>query len=251
MTPTTASQLALFIAAVLPGFVFQGVRARICGDAKENADLTTRLTRALAISVMLDCLYLLVFGTSIVTPFRATSSSSSSFNARLLALETLGLIFAIPAFLALTYSYRGSGARWWSGHIKSDGPRRAALRMRLQKSASRNRLVRRGSRETTWDDAINKVTEKEGFMRIRKPDGSWVGGRFYKDSAFSEYPDEPSVFLDEGWILSDVGEFKEPQRGSRGTWITCNDAVVVDFVGLEDEDVGKPSTGPEQPRRGS
>lgn len=236
MAPSTWGQLGLFVAAILPGFVFQGVRARICGDAKQNADLSTRLTRALAISVLLDCLYLLAFGASLARSFGATSGSlSRSTDPRALALLLLGLVFALPALLAWMYSYRGSVARWYAKRIRSTKQKRLARRAHWLAIADRTRVVRRGPRESTWDDAVSKVTEREGFVRVRKPDGSWVGGRFSTRSGFSEFPDDPSLFLDEGWIMSDIGEFVRPENGSRGSWILCNDAMVVEFIGTEEE----------------
>ncbi len=57
MTPSTATQLAILVTCVLPGIVYQAVRARLAGEAPQNRDTTNKILRALAASVVLVSVY--------------------------------------------------------------------------------------------------------------------------------------------------------------------------------------------------
>jgi hypothetical protein len=66
MTPGTITQLAILIVFVLPGVVYQVVRARLAGASPENQDTTNKVLRALAASVVLVSAYMVVLGPSLV-----------------------------------------------------------------------------------------------------------------------------------------------------------------------------------------
>jgi hypothetical protein len=96
MTPSTLCQLAILIAFVLPGTVYQAVRARLAGEAPANRDLSNKVLRALAVSAVFDGLYGTILGPTIVSLLRTTRTRDTG----------LGRMYEKPASLGSLCSLR-------------------------------------------------------------------------------------------------------------------------------------------------
>lgn len=58
-------QALTVLLAVIPGFVYQGVRRSYAGPSPEDRDLGVRLMRALAFSGLIGLIYLALLGTTL------------------------------------------------------------------------------------------------------------------------------------------------------------------------------------------
>lgn len=113
MTPATSTQLVILVVFVIPGVVYQTVRARLAGESPKNRDTTTKVLRALAASVVLASSYLIVLGPVVLTAVSEYETWNASWPAahpRLAGILALLLLFVIPS-LAATVAAR----RWWIG----------------------------------------------------------------------------------------------------------------------------------------
>jgi hypothetical protein len=85
----TGGQLLVLLLFVLPGSVFQTVRTRLRGPVPSDQDATTKVLRALAVSTLLNAVYVAVFGKDVLGPVRARSSTRSRTRS----------MFALSAYL--------------------------------------------------------------------------------------------------------------------------------------------------------
>ena len=249
MTPSTMTQLAIVVAFVLPGSVHQAVRARLAGEVPANRDLSNRILRALAASVVLDGLYGVVLGPAIVHLVGGSPQSTDHArhwlldHVRTASIFGLLLLFVIPTAFAYCAARRFAAgdwiARWRERGLLSSTwrPRHARIRplinrvlTRLAARCEMHGGLRFDPTPTAWDWAVDHGGTGDGFVRVLGKDGQWHGGLYRPSSFFSTFPESPAVFVQEAWQLDADGAFVRPQEGSRGAWIPCADASAVEFL---------------------
>lgn len=200
-------QALTVLAVVIPGFVYQGVRARLRGPTPGDQDLGLRLIRSLAASGVFALVYVLVLGPPLIS--RARTPAHALDSPRLTAAVLLALVFVVPAATAAALHFREVG-RLYPGE------------------PLRSRFNFYNPTPTAWDFATARVGP--GFVRILTRDGLWVGGYAGPSSFYSTYPEPREIFVETAWELDGDGAFVRPVDGTNGVWIKCDDAPVVQFL---------------------
>ncbi len=248
MTPGTITQLAIVIVFVLPGIVYQVVRARLSGASPENQDSTNKILRALAASIVLVSIYMIMVGPSIVKAFGYVGANHQRWvavNPRLAGSYVGVFIFVVPAAAAFIIAARWSLAAQVAGAhergLLSPSGWLAQTRgghllngqlASLGSKASGKAGLRYDPTPTAWDWATDHAAAFQGFVRVKTKDGQWQGGVFGQGSYFSTFPEAPAIFVEQAWQLDDSGTFQAEQDLSRGTWIPCHEAITVEFTSL-------------------
>jgi hypothetical protein len=81
---------------------------------------------------------------------------------------------------------------------------------------------------TAWDYASTEL--HKGFVRVLTKDQTWVGGYLGENSYLAGYPEPREIFLQQAWLLDDDGSFIGAVKESKGVWIGCDDAQLVQFL---------------------
>jgi hypothetical protein len=246
VTLPNTGQLAVLITFVIPGIVYQAVRARLAGEAPQNRDTTNKLLRALAASVVLASVYLMMFGTTLVRALGGGGVATRSWitdHARLTGLLALLLLFAVPAGAAVLAarrwqiggriaSYRHRGVLADHSVFGRSGFGRAGNRL-LGWVAARSQIrtgLQYDPTPTAWDWAVDHGATGEGYVRVLTKEGRWQGGAFGRNSYFTTYPEPPAIYVEQAWQIDEDGALYAAQEASRGAWIACADAVTVEFL---------------------
>lgn len=204
--PSSIAQLALVIAVVLPGVTYQLFRERARGSVPGERDVAERLLRALTASVVLDALYALVAGPSLMRLI-SPDHGFSGINAhpRLAGAACLGLVFAVPAAAACAVS-RAEQRRRRGGTYEASAQR-------------------------AWDWAF--INCPPSFIRVHLKNGSWAGGWYGNKSLTSSSPEPPDLFLEQSWRLGSEGQFIAPVPGTQGLYLRGEDIDLLEILGTD------------------
>jgi hypothetical protein len=206
-------QAVTLLLAVIPGFIYQGTRARLRGPTPDEQENIVRILRALATSGFLALLYVAILGghlTDAATDPRYFTENPP--DRRLTAIALIGLVFAVPMVFAFIVHY-------CKAHFVISG-------LRIERTNERFSVY--DPTATAWDFAADHMGR--GFVRVYTSDDTWVGGRSEERSYFSGYPETREIYLQEAWELDEDGVFKRPIPGTAGVWIPCDDAQFVQFL---------------------
>jgi hypothetical protein len=210
--PSTPAQLLITLVLVLPGFVFQEVRIRLRGRAPGEQELTSRLLRAIAWSLVFALAYAMIAGPQIAEALRDPSTlledPTRAAIAGLLGLVVPGAVGVIPN----VFNVLGSGKDWWAS-LKGLRP---------------GQLSSYDPTPSAWDRAFKDAGPC--FVRIRMKDGTWFAGYYGQLSYASSFPDAPSLFLEASFKVGDDGEICDAVTGTVGAVIDCSDAALVEFL---------------------
>lgn len=206
VVPNSGAQLLIILLFIIPGSVFQAVRVRLRGPTPADRDVSGRIVRALAVSALLNALYLAVLGGDAVNSVNHVTGSSDSEFTRGDGWLAVTLLFVVPAALAV-------------GDYLSIG-----LRDRVLSRVS----VLYDPTPRAWDFAFSR--DEPCFIRILTGEGRWVGGWFSGGSFAASYPEPLEVYIERAWILDEHGGFKSEQAPSAGIYVRCDDAQVVEFI---------------------
>ncbi len=87
-----------------------------------------------------------------------------------------------------------------------------------------------------WDKVFG---QREPFwVVIHLQDGRRIGGRYGTDSFASHYPEEPSLYLEEVWILTKDGRFDKPIERSGGIIVLGGEIQLVELFKYLEPAVG-------------
>lgn len=213
--PESWLQVAVILAAVVPGFVYQVSRRKVAGPGPDEADFSVRVLRSIAASVVFASLYAVAFGPTITTyltdPARVVASSRS------VGVAALALIVGIPWVAARAVFYLTTSA--WLQRLRTW----VRVRLRLQRQYDPT--------PSAWDFAFS--ARRPGWVRVRTQDGVWIGGWFGTDSFASSHPDPHELYLEIGYALNDDGTFTGEVSAPDGVFLRCQEAVLVDFIADE------------------
>lgn len=210
--PANAYGVAVLLVLVLPGVVWTSVRTAVRGRLPHDRDVTARVLQALAISAVLDTVYVVVFGSALVDGLRAGVRGQSA-HPRLGAAGLLLLAVVVPAALA----YLAHGRPTWRAVKTPVGV------VRLPLSASGYDTA-----PTAWD---KKAPGLGGhWIRIRVADRTWVGGWFGNDSYVSTYPEPRDLYVEEQHHVDSSGVIGPPVEGSAGFWLALKEGDTVEWV---------------------
>ncbi|RBY79653.1 DUF6338 family protein [Blastococcus sp. TF02A-26] len=211
--PRSAVQVLIFLLIITPGFVFSAVRARRRGPNPEDKEFSVRLLRSFGVSAALLAVYVLLFGSwgveQVVGAQRRPATGLVAEHPRLAALLALVLAGVVPALLAVLDDLRQEGRLdVWKF--------RFGYRGRYHPIPS------------AWDFAGPQLADT--FVRVRLEDGAWVGGWFSSDSFLSSYPEPRDLFIQSQWKLDETGAFLHKVAGTRGVYVSCADAAVIEWI---------------------
>lgn len=205
-------QVAVILAAVMPGFVYQVSRRRVAGPDPDEREFGVRILRAIAASAMLASLYAVVLGPRVVTYVRDPEAALEDIQ--VLGLAYLLTVVVVP-WIAARVVFYVTTADWFT-----------TARSRFLTTF---RLLRPWDpTPSAWDFIF--ATVEPGWVRIRLQDGSWVGGWFAEKSFASAFPDPQELYIEVGYVLSPEGTFTGEVSAPGGMFVRCQDAVAVDFI---------------------
>lgn len=244
--PSNLTQYLLIVAIVVPGIVYQTVRARYQGELPQNRELAGKVLRALAASTIIVLGYAVVFARQLSLATSLTPEQARQYlqdHPTRIALWLVFLVFIVPAALARFAAswtlVRFALLRLWCWAL-GKAPAARLVRTKAHASTLLTRVgnpvgLRFDQTSSAWDWAVDHAAHRNGFVRIMDSEGQWWGGAFGGASYFSDYPQDPAVYLEVAWTMSDSGEFERKQNGTRGVWIPCKDARVVQFLAADQE----------------
>lgn len=216
MTLDSVPALLIALLFVLPGVVYQTARTRLQGPHAEEQDNASRLMRALTASTVLIGVYVVAAGPALLSLTESNGDDAYAglrANARTVALLGLTLLIAVPVTVALI--------EVWIVRRKEEGQ------------------ARYDPTPTAWQWAAKRAFSQPGFVRVLTESGRWVGGYYGSKSHASGFPRPPELFVQHGYYMGDDGEFLAPKQASRGFWVRCDNATVVEF--MEDTSVTETS----------
>lgn len=198
-TPNNIVQIGLLALFILPGISYQFVRERLRGPGPWQRDVAERVLVAISASIVLDTIYVAVFGRSLINLiFKKKGGWLPSSDPRPVALLALLLLFIAPAALAWAVSWRE--ARQRKSHYDITPP---------------------------WQHAIRD--RDPCFIRAHTKSGHWVGGWFGNRSNIA--PSGPAdLYLESAWEMSPTGQFIQRVTGGNGLYLRLDDLDYVEFV---------------------
>jgi hypothetical protein len=221
--PSSVTQLLVMLVLVIPGFVYQAVRIRIVGRKPGDADLPTRVLRAIVISTVFALIYVFALGPEITTTAEAQAELAD--HPRRSALLGFVAAFAVPTLGAILLNRSQID-------LKVNG---AFLRHPI-KTIRSEEWTRYDPRPSSWDVAFEGASV--GFVRVRMTDGTWVAGYYGPNSYASSHPDPRNLFLELAYAVDDTGKIGDPITSSGGVVVDCTNALVVELLTLDDVDDG-------------
>ena len=217
MVPSTATQLLITLVLVVPGFVYHGVLIRIGGRTPADADLSSRLMRAIVASTIFALTYLVIVGTQIEDVLTTTPEEALQHLRRYAIASIVGVV-VVPVLAA-------AGMTWALGSERFQ---------RIKHRLLPDRWNRIDTRPSAWDVAF-AAAEDPCFVRVQMKDGTWYAGYFGPDSYASSFPDPPSLFLEISYAVDDEGQILNPIEGNASAVIDCSESVLVEILPSGDE----------------
>lgn len=212
MIPSSATQLLITLVLIVPGFVFLGALVRLRGRTPADADLSSRLMRAIVASTLFALAYLAIAGPQIED--LANQKPDEALNhLQKYAILALLAAFAIPTATALLY-YWISTWDW--------------LQDKFRDSKLDQRWNRIDPRPSGWDVAFADLGPC--FVRVKMKEGGWFAGWFGKASYASSWPDPQSLYLEVSFHVDQYGTLGKAVENSNGAVIDCTDAVLVELL---------------------
>lgn len=212
MIPSSATQLLITLVLIVPGFVFLGVLVRLRGRTPADADLSSRLMRAIVASTIFALAYLAIAGEQI-EDLANQKPGEALDHLRPYAILALLVAFVVPTVTAALF-YWISTWDW--------------LQDRFKGSKLDQRWNRIDPRPSGWDVAFAEVVPC--FVRVRMKDGTWYAGWFGESSYASSWPDPRSLFVEISFKIDADGEIGAPVQNSTGAVIDCSEAVLVELL---------------------
>jgi Family of unknown function (DUF6338) len=219
LIPTSVFQLAAVLLLAVPGIVYTAARRRLVGPTPEDQAFSVRLTRALAVSVVLDLVYVLALSPWIVRPAEQRRTGEDILNwiatrPATSAGVALLLLVVIPTAVALI------------GQLRLRRP------FRLRRPVSLAPIYH--PTPSAWDRAA--PDRGRAFVRIFTEDGHWVGGWLGPASYLSTYPQPRDIFIDVEWTLSKTGDFLTPVPDSLGVYVPLTGKERVAWIATPPQD---------------
>jgi hypothetical protein len=224
--PSTTFAIATFVALALPGLIFIAVRKVFEGARSSDRDTATVMAQALLFSTVLNAAYFWLWGSHLADGLTVDPAADVVRVTDPGAVGANVLMFAVLAPLAISLIFY-CRIQWISvgGWIGKRIPK-------LKRPARRHGYspVPNG-----WDFAW-RTAGNGSFVRVKRSDGSWIGGWYTNGSFVSTYPEARDLFLAQQWVMTDRGAFVEPVAGSTGLWLSVTDGDVVEWRNTSEEE---------------
>ena len=203
--------VATFVIIALPGLVYAAVRRWARGEEPADRNFGLSVARGAVFAAGLTGTYLLIFGEALGRGIAAGTDADTFVvgDARTLALTVLGLYLAVPAAISVALNHR---------HLEWS-PVRDVRWLRFPRSKNGY-----SDTPTAWDHAARR--NSSSWVKIRKADGTWVGGWFTNGSFASMYPEPKSIYIDQQYEMSADGNVGSEIPGA-GVLVTVTDGDIV------------------------
>lgn len=212
MVPSTATQLLITLVLIVPGFVYHGVLIRVGGRTPADADLSSRLMRAIVASTIFALIYLVAAGPSVEAALTRTPAEALS-HLRPYAISSIVGVVVVPVLAAAVTA-------WVLG---SDRFRK------IKYEVLPDRWNRVDPRPSAWDVAF-AAAEDPCFVRVQMKDGTWYAGYFGPNSYASSFPDPQSLFLEISYAVDNDGQILGAIEGNPGAIVDCSESVLVELL---------------------
>ncbi|WP_430644934.1 DUF6338 family protein [Agromyces sp. GXS1127] len=208
--PEGSLAVAVFVVMALPGIVYAGVRRWARGELAGDRDVGLAIARGVVLSVALSSIYLLVLGDGLISGVGAGSDADTLVitDPRAVAVTVLCLYVLVPLVLSLALNFRF--IEW---NIREKG------RFRLPSS----KYGYTGT-PSAWDHAAR--AGQQAWVKIHKGDGRWIGGWVTQGSFATTYPEKPSIYIAQQYIMTEEGNFG-PAIPQTGVYVTIGDDDIV------------------------
>lgn len=215
--PQTWAQIAVVLAAVMPGFIYQVSRRKVGGPDPDEIELGTRILRAIAVSALFAGIYAIVFGPMVAR--YAADPDRLLMGLRQVAVTFLIIVVIVP-WLSARVVFYVTTSRWYATMAEQ-----VSTTLHLKRTWDPT--------PSAWDFAFSAVGP--GWVRILTADGTWLGGWFADGSFASSFPNPQEIFVEVGYLLDGDGNFTNQITAPGGVFIRCADAVSVDFIPTEED----------------
>lgn len=215
LIPTSVFQLAAVLLLAVPGIVYTAARRRLIGPTPEDQAFSVRLTRAVAVSVILDLTYLLILSPWLVKLQSRRLTAEDGINAiaaqpQLSAAIALTSLVIIPTTIAIL------------GQVRVRKPFRLLRPLTIAPIYHPT--------PSAWDRSA--PDRGRAFVRIFTEDERWVGGWLGAGSYVSTYPQPRDIFIDVEWKMSGSGDFLEPVPDSLGIFVPLTGKERVAWIAM-------------------
>lgn len=214
--PTSGFTVAALIVLALPGIVYAGIRRWLRGELHEDRNFGVALARGVVLSILFAISYLLISDGSFPVELDA-EGNVIVHDWKAMGLIVLVFFIGMPAGLALTILHRD--IRWVAFEV------RWLCWLRYPIPASGHETV-----ATAWDFAVRK--NQAAWVRICRGNKEWVGGWVTRGSYSTTYPDAPSIYIDQQFVMLEDGQIGEPLLGT-GVWVSIVETDVVSWQRVE------------------
>lgn len=207
---------------VIPGFVFVAIRSLLRGPrGTQDTELSSRIATSIVVSVLFNAVYLIA-GSVAIGEQAVSGVLTAGQNVIVqspvgvgVAVLVLGILIPAASAVLLYYRplWRPLGEPWptW-------------LKYPVRRGGYRNF-------PTAWDRAAPGLGGT--FVRIRLPEGNWVGGWYSGESFISTYPQPRDIYIEKQYVMSDSGQFLEAIPTSAGVWLGITDRHIVEWIAAE------------------
>jgi hypothetical protein len=98
---------------------------------------------------------------------------------------------------------------------------------------------------TAWQFVINQ--ERPAYVRVHLKDGKLIGGAYSSRSFSSGNPNHADLYLEESWLLTELGDFDKIVVNTQGVWISHDVISHIEFLEGSDEPRDQTDDGPSDP----
>jgi len=220
--PTSAFQLAFYLALLVPGVVYAAARVQLRGPRAADRSVAARVLEAIVASAIFDSLYAAIFANQVTAALQGPRAYLVAHVVPSVWMFLIGGVIVPYVVAWLFYGkvpFLSGPSRVWTD----------VIRPKLTHSQEAS------DTPTAWDYGNKAVNE--GWVRVRIAEGVWVGGVFDERARFSTYPETRDLFIAEQWNMNSTGEFVSRVDGTQGVWLAVTDTYVVEWL----RDEGEPS----------
>lgn len=223
--PSTPFGVLAIIVLLLPGFVFVLARRQIRGFRPDDRAVSAQVLQALVISIFADALYIVLLWGWFVSLISVEDNTVLVRDPAGLGWAILACGFAAPALAAVIIYFP---YRFVRTDADADGDIEAGDQSRLRVLGwTLKRRHYYSTVPTAWDRGVAQAGPR--LVRVRLPDGSYVGGIYSAGSYVSTYPEPHDMYISQTYEMSAEGAFGAQIEEGSALWLSIGADHLVEF----------------------